>query len=784
MKETTPIMKRTPMIYMLPVLAALAAGAFANITTISLAPGGIYHDNAPGAALAAQVLSEEIESRTGLRLAVSRSGAEPGGFMIRFEQREGIAKGNPEAFEVTLLRASADAAPHGVVIAAPGGRAFLFGAGYLLRHLEWARGSAQLPLDIEIVSAPVYPLRGHQLGYRARANSYDAWDGQDYDQHIRELALFGLNAIENIPFQDDDPSPHMPLSREEMNRRMSEICAKYDLEYWVWTPAVFDLQNTEKRTKELARHEALYRECPRIDGIFFPGGDPGDNHPREVLPFLADLAPILAKHHPEAKIWISLQGFDGESIDYFYRWVEEKQPAWLGGEVTGPSSPPIPESRRRLPAQYALRHYPDITHTVRCQYPVRWWDPAFNVTLGRESINPQPVYYALIHNAFAPYTNGFLTYSDGVNDDVNKIVWNLRGWNPDYDVREMMIEYARYFFGPQVAELAADGILALEKNWEGPLAENGSVSATLALWRNLDEAAPALHGNWRWQMCLVRAYYDAYTRLRLIYEQALETDANAIMAQAATIGPEAAMTQALALVQRADHERIRPDLHERILALFEDLFHSIGLQTSVEQHQASGSERGCMLDFLHYPLNNRWWLEDEFAKIRALPSDADRIARLEQLAAWENPGPGSHYDDVGNIAKSPNVLRGEDLNTDPLMERDPNPGYWWWDGGYSRQRLSFQTTLDFPLALVYEQLDPDARYVIRFTGYGDAKTRANGVLLTPTVYGKEIGEFKEFPVPQELSATGRLVITWDKLDEEHLNWRQQSRIAEAWLIKQ
>ena len=235
-------MKGLSFIVVLGILTAVSGAAFPASAMIPLAPGGISHDDSPGAALAAQVLSEEIGRRTGLHLDVSSSVTETVGFVIRFEKRAGIADGNPEAFEVALLRKSPDAAPHGVSICAPGGRAFLFGAGYLLRHLEWARGSAQLPLDIETVSAPVYPLRGHQLGYRARANSYDAWDGQDYDQHIRELALFGLNAIENIPFQDDDPSPHMPLSREDMNRRMSEICAQYDLDYWMWTPAVWGLE--------------------------------------------------------------------------------------------------------------------------------------------------------------------------------------------------------------------------------------------------------------------------------------------------------------------------------------------------------------------------------------------------------------------------------------------------------------------------------------------------------------------------------------------------------------
>src|SRR5690606_34161701 len=98
----------------------------------------------------------------------------------------------------------------------------------------------------------------------------------------------------------------------------ARICEKYDLDYWVWTPADFDLLDAAARAEALEKHEAFYKETPRLDAVFFPGGDPGDNHPREVMPFLADIAVRLGKYHPKAKIWISLQGFDQEKVDYFY----------------------------------------------------------------------------------------------------------------------------------------------------------------------------------------------------------------------------------------------------------------------------------------------------------------------------------------------------------------------------------------------------------------------------------------------------------------------------------
>jgi hypothetical protein len=46
-----------------------------------------------------------------------------------------------------------------------------------------------------------------------------------------------------------------------------------------------------------------------------------------------------------------------------------------------------------------------------------------------------------------------------------------------------------------------------------------------------------------------------------------------------------------------------------------------------------------------------------------------------------------------------------------------------------------------------------------------------------------MGEFKEFPVSKEHLADRKLVLTWDRPDESHLNWRQRSRLSEVWLLK-
>lgn len=663
-------------------------------------------------------------------------------------------------------------------------RGVLFGVGKLLRTMELTKGSATLSLTHNLSSAPAYPIRGHQLGYRQHSNTYDAWDVKKYEQYIRDMAIFGANSVEGIPFQDDRASPLMPIPRKEMNVRISEICDRYDQDYWIWTPATFDLKDAAKRADALKEHEELYKACPRLDAIFFPGGDPGNNPPQLVLPFLSDLSKLLLKYHPKAKIWLSLQGFHGPEAEYVYKYLDDKKPDWIGGIVCGPGSPAIPATRKRLNAKYPIRAYPDVTHNVRCQYPIPWWDPALAFTLGREAINPRPVQYTAIHNATAPDTVGFISYSDGAHDDVNKVLWSSLAWNSNTPARAVLVDYCRYFFGADVAEDAADGILALEKNWTGSLRDNEGVGATLALWRELEYKAPRLAGDWRWQMCLVRAFYDAYTRARLIHETALEGAAMAKLAEAPRVGSQPAMDEAAAVLKRAETEPVRPEYRKKIEDLCDALFKSIRLQASVPKYQGSDPQRGCFLDFIDRPLNDRWWLEDEFVAIAKLPSEKEKQKRLDVLRTWEHPGSGSYYDQVGDRSRAPHVVVGDLTNVgEGLPSATPIPEVLWWDKGFSRKKLAWMVVMNWPEAMKYDDLDPKADYVIRTTGYGTCLLSVDDEPVKPTLDGKGIGEFKEFPVPRRLYQDGSLTLTFER-PNENVNWRYQSRLCEIWLLKQ
>ena len=652
-------------------------------------------------------------------------------------------------------------------------RGLLFGIGKLLRTLIMTKNKLYLDEPLDFASSPMQSIRGHQLGYRNHANSYDAWDVKKYEEYIRDLVIFGTNAIETIPLGDRDDSVLFPIPPEEMNIHISEICASYGVDYWIWTPVSCDLSDKVKREAELDRAEAFYKKCPKLDNVFFPGGDPGDNHPRDVLPFLKELNDRLQKYHPGAGVWISLQGFNAEKIDYFYTYLEKNNPDWLRGVVTGPGSPPIAETRYRLPKKYLHRNYPDITHNVRCDYPVQNWDQAYMLTIGREGINPRPNYYSKIQAASAPLTDGFVSYSDGCQDDVNKVIWSMLSWDNKMEPFDILTDYCRYFFGPDLAIKGAEGINALEEDWVGPIKTNGGIETTFEFWKNLERENPALAGNWRWKMLVLRSYYDTYQHRRKIYEQKLEKESNKILAKAKDIGAENAMSQALEMVNQADTKPFNQDLYQKIVQYCDDLFHLIGLQTDVEHYHAANSQRGCILQFVNYPLNNRWWLTDEFKKIKAMESEEQKLERLEVIRTWENPGPGSFYDNISNIETGPRVLTTSYDGTDVA----------WWDGGYSRARLSSQLFQIEPV-LEYNNLDFNGKYIIRVSGQGDALIRCDGERLEPTIYNKGVGEFKEFVIPKWITQDGKMRVTFDRPEESKLRWTSYSHISDVWLLKQ
>ena len=752
------------------------------------------------------MLIEEVEKRTRVRWQRTDAWPAPG--------RPVIAAGHATALKrlagghwPRIIDSSNGAAREGyriwsgqedggplLLIAGNDPRGVLYGVGHALRKMEMARGRIILQNELNLATAPQTPLRGHQLGYRPKTNSYDGWTLAMWEQYIRDLAVFGCNAVELIPPRSDDAadSPHFPLPQMEMMVGMSRLLDLYGMDVWIWYPAM-DKDYSDPATVDFALKEwgEVFRKLPRIDAVFVPGGDPGHTQPRHLMALLEKQTESLRRYHPKAQMWVSPQSFDRVWMDEFLA-ILRTEPAWLAGVVYGPQvRTSLPELRAVVPKKYPIRHYPDITHSRHCQYPVPDWDLAFSLTEGREVINPRPAGMASIYRLLHSQTIGFIAYSEGCNDDVNKAVWSALGWDSRADVIEVLRDYGRYFLRPDWADSIAQGLLALERNWNGPALTNEGIYTTLRQFQSMERtASPQDKLNWRFQQTLYRAYYDAYIRSRLIYETGLEERAMDRLRAAAAAGSLLALSQAEAILDLAASERAAPDWRARVFELAEALYQSIRMQLSVERYKAISVGRGANLDEIDVPLNNRLWLKQRFAEIRQLKTEPERLSQISAIVDWTNAGPGGFYDDPGDPTQQPRVVRGLGFEQDPAFFRSSLTGFCdrssagvffpvsWWHCA--------ETLYDEPLRMRYSHLDGNARYRLRVI-YGRAgagsKIRliADGTLeIHP--YLQEKAQPMEFDISPEATGDGELELTWIPETGRGGNGRNL-QVAEVWLMK-
>lgn len=305
----------------------------------------------------AEILRGEIESRTGAMPQMTDSEkadisliADPNGLRDGYKIEQSGSR---------------------LVFRARGIRGLIFAIGMFLRKIEVSGEKITLIQDIGGEYKPDKRIRGHQLGYRTTPNSYDAWDLEDYRRYYLDLMFFGCNTVEHIPYDGLGAQQNrlMKYDPQDFLVEASRIADEYDLDVSLWYPNDREsLEDAEKRRRR------VFERTPRINVMFPPGGDPGDYDADEFISRCRDFSRLLKEYHPNAEMWPSAQ--QPHSIP---NWGEkliselQKLPDEIDGIITGPNHAfEMDELRRRVPAKYPIRFYPDITHNVRCEYPVHF----------------------------------------------------------------------------------------------------------------------------------------------------------------------------------------------------------------------------------------------------------------------------------------------------------------------------------------------------------------------------------------------------------------------------
>jgi hypothetical protein len=311
------------------------------------------------------------------------------------------------------------------------------------------------------------------------------------------------------------------------------------------------------------------------------------------------------------------------------------------------------------------------------------------------------------------------------------------------------------------------------------------------------DAPEEVLSNPRFQMGLIRAYFDAYAFRRLVYETELEQMAREILSSAKDKGSKEAIKEAGEVLAKATNEPVKPELRERCQALADSLFRSISAQLTVERHNAVNG-RGNFIDNIDLPLNDVMWITDKLTAIEKITSEQERLQEIDKMLNRTNPGPGGFYDNFGTPKSRERIISRVPLEKDPCNLASPRisfgiglKGKEWvhhvtavgFEGQASPASWMNQVTTlyDQPLEIVYDKLDPKSSYTIRvaYTGRFPSKIKMVADDIPVHDFIKTgIKPIYEFQIPPKAVADGVVEFKWTCGEGE-----RGSQVSEIWIIK-
>jgi hypothetical protein len=332
---------------------------------------------------------------------------------------------------------------------------------------------------------------------------------------------------------------------------------------------------------------------------------------------------------------------------------------------------------------------------------------------------------------------------------------------------------------PRAAKLP----FALEQDWQGDPAQHPAIPATLAL---ADAIRPAPYADWRLDSLRYRAVYDALVRQRLIAARARQDQTLHLLAHG-TGSTRQIAAQARGLLNQPDGPAIAA-LQQRLSALAETLWHKARLQLSVTRYGASNIERGANLDLAGVDLNDRVAIEKDMAQALDLPTEPARIAALRALADPERKADHALYDDLGDPAKEPHLVRSaaptpdlRDTAIDGIADRTPEDGWRMADITYA------ETLYDRPIRLHYAGLNPHRHYrlIARYAGEDyqlPMRLVANGHLELHGAMNRTQNPMTvTIDIPPAATRRGTLDLAWTRPAGLGGSGRGH-QIAQTWLI--
>lgn len=212
-----------------------------------------------------------------------------------------------------------------------------------------------------------------------------------------------------------------------------------------------------------------------------------------------DLASLARQKYPQLETTLSTWCFDtppagewaglAQTLEHDHAWVDRIMADSHGDFPRYPLDQGVPGG---LP----LVNFPEISMWGRGPW-------------GGYGANPLPARYEGLWEQTGGCLDGGMTYSEGIYEDINKVICQQFYWNKDCSAEQAIEEYVAFEFSPEVVTEVLEAVGLLEKTWQNLAVGPESLQAEALLLEAEQELSVQARASWRWRILLLRAVIDA-----------------------------------------------------------------------------------------------------------------------------------------------------------------------------------------------------------------------------------------------------------------------------------
>ena len=413
----------------------------------------------------------------------------------------------------------------------------LYGLGRLLHLLRFEGDALALPALCE-QSSPAIHNRGIYFASHYN-NYYECAPLEAIDHYIEELALWGGNVLSfwfdtnwfPAGFWDDPDSAGMRMiARLRHIMATARACGMRVATGGVANEGFRDTPDALRADKR-ARRGGFYESqiCPSKPGglamilavrrrvlellgpidifTYWPYDQGGcgceqcsDAEHRWGHTFLAigpQIAQVVKELNPGVQIIVATWLMDDLERAQVYDLCRQGTD-WFDGVITETQH----AGEAELDPRYSRWVFPEIS-MIDCYF----------TSYGLNGANPAPVRFVEEARRMAQAGCGTTLYSEGIYEDINKIIWLNVLWDPAREAPEIVNDYCGYYFGERNRRAMADLVMELETTWGPWRLAKTPAETTERLLAQLNALEPRIPAPaWcrdRWRMLRDRGEMDA-----------------------------------------------------------------------------------------------------------------------------------------------------------------------------------------------------------------------------------------------------------------------------------